>query len=179
MKDTTMYNLDIETMIQIMQTHQQTGFLQADIPPKTAGVRESRQVNIAISSGSIVSCTITYSDGRQRTGKEAHQELVRLGRLRWTFTLQSGLPTQPQPPSHNPVENSLSPPRRTASPEQQVIRSWPRVHRQVFALVDGTKCCEKIAEILSTPPNVIDQVLRDLQKMQVILFRKQDARDHS
>lgn len=177
MKDTMMYNLDIDTMMQVMQIHQQTGVLQANVSPKAAGVKETGRIEVAISSGSMVSCTITYNSGRRLVGKKAHQELVGLGRLDWTFTPQLDLPIQSKPASHNSGANTLSFPQRVASPAQQVMSSWPRMHRQVFALIDGTKSCTKIAEILSRPPSVIEQVLGDLQEMRVILFKQQDSKD--
>lgn len=170
-----MYTLDFETIKQVMQEHQKTGLLSAEMPAGLAGLREPCRIEINILAGNIVSCAIVGDSGRFLTGNEAAQELARLGRIRWTFTPQQRASTQPVPAIAKPVK--VSPfPRRTLQVEQWQIQSWPRLHRTVFALADGTKPVTKIAEMLSAPPDLIERALRDLQSIGAIILESRNGR---
>lgn len=170
-----MYTLDFETIKQVMQEHQKTGLLSAEMPAGLAGLREPCRIEINILAGNIVSCAIVGDSGRFITGNEAAQELARLGRIRWTFTPQQRASTQPVPAIAKPVK--VSPfPRRTLQVEQWQIQSWPRLHRTVFALADGTKPVAKIAEMLSAPPDLIERALRDLQSIGAIILESRNGR---
>jgi hypothetical protein len=163
-------------MIQIMQEHRQTGLLHTNIPPRTTGVHETRRVEIFIESGAVKACVITSENGRKVEGEQAYQALVRLGRLRWTFTpqMQSSKPSW-LVPSDAPITTSLPFPRRIVNVEQHQMRSWPRLYRLVFALADGTKSVEKIATMLSTTSGAIEPILRDLRKKQLIIIEQKDT----
>ncbi len=173
-----MYILDFETIRQVMQEHQKTGCLYAEVPSGVVSLREPCRIEINIMAGTIASCSIVGNSGGHLTGKEAAQELSRLGRLRWTFTPQQEVVAQPAPPAAVPVEDSFFP-LRAAHLEQQEMRSWPRMHRRVFVLADGTKSVTKIAVILSTSPDLVNKALRDLQSIGVIAMGPQNGRDHS
>ncbi len=171
-----MYTLDFETIRQMMQAYQQTGFLYAEVPSGIGSLREPCRIEINIFSGNITSCTIVSIRGRRLAGKEAVQELSRLGRLRWTFTPQEEAVVQ-EPLSLTSGENPLLPQRTIVQLEQGQMRNFSRLHRAVFALVDGTKSATKIAEMLSTSPELIDKALRDLQSIGVIVFGRQNGKD--
>src|SRR5579885_2457664 len=162
-----MYTLDFETIKQVMQEHQKTGLLYAEVPAGLAALREPCRVEINIIAGNIVSCAIVGVSGRYITGNAAAQELARLGRIRWNFTPQQKASTQPIPAMPKPVSISAFP-RRTRQVDQWQAQSWPRLHRTVFALADGTKPVTKIAEILSVSPDLIERALHDLQSIGVI-----------
>jgi hypothetical protein len=167
-----MYTLDFETIQQVMQEHQKTGFLFAELPSGVVGLRESCRVEIKIMAGSIASCAIVGKSGRRLTGKEAAQGLARLGRLRWTFTPQQEVPALTAPLSPIPGEATVAvfPRRYVVYLDQQQMRTWSRMHRAVFSLADGTKSVVKIAEILSTSPDLVEKVLRELQSIGVIIL---------
>ena len=61
-----------------------------------------------------------------------------------------------------------TPPQRIVQAEQSVISTWPRKHRQVFALVDGKRSLGQIADILKLSPAVVEGVVNDLQSLGVI-----------
>ena len=177
-----MYTLDFETIKQVMREHQKTGFLYADAPSGVNSLREPCRIEIKIMAGSVVSSTIVGSSGRRLTGKDADKELSRLGRIRWTFTPQQEVVTpQPAPPVITPaVPTDISfLPRRSVQLEQWQMRSWPRMHRAVFALADGTKSVMKIAEILSAPPDQVVKTLRDLQSIGVVTMGPHNGRHNS
>lgn len=176
-----MYTLNFETIKQMMQSYQQTGFLSAEVPSGVGRLREPCRVEIGIMSGLITSCAVVGSSGRSLTGKEAVQELSRLGRLTWTFTPHKETVTpQPTPPIFTPAERERDLlPRRVVYLEQNQMRNFPRLHRAIFALADGTKNTAKIAEILSVPPNIVEKALKDLRSMGVIAFERQDGKDRA
>jgi hypothetical protein len=161
------YTLDFDTIQQVMRAHRKTGILYAEIASGVMKLREPCRIEIKIITGDIATCTIVGSSGRYLTGAEATQELARLGRIRWTFTPQQPAATLVAPVM--PSERDTSPyPRRTAYLDQEQMRNWPRLHRSVFALADGTKSIIKIAEVLVVPPEIVNKVLQDLQSIGVI-----------
>lgn len=172
-----MYTLDFETIRQVMQAHQKTGSLSATTPPGVTSLRETCHVEITIMAGDIVSCTIVGTSGRRLTGERAIQELFRLGQLSWTFTPQQESSTQPALPAVAPGEIPIFP-QRIVHLERWQMSSLPRLHRTVFALADGTKSATKIAEILSTSPDLVDKALNDMQSMGIIAIGRQDGRNH-
>lgn len=163
-----------------MQAYQQTGLLSAEVPSGVGHLREPCRIEINVVSGLISSCAVVSSSGRYLTGKEATQELSRLGRLNWTFTPRKEEGVTPQPTPRNLVpEVGYLFPRRIVYPEQNQMRNFPRLHRAVFALADGTKNTTKIAEILSLSPNIVEKALSDLRTMGVIAFERQDGKDRA
>lgn len=90
------YNLDFETIRQMMQAYQQTGFLSAEVPSGVMSLREPCRIEVDIMSGLITSCTVVGISGQRLAGKKTIQEISRLGRLNWTFTPRSEDVTQPQ-----------------------------------------------------------------------------------
>ncbi len=170
-----MYTLDFETIRQVMQAHQKTGSLHAQVPAGIASLREPCHIEINIVAGAIVSCAIIGSSGRGFTGEKAIQELFRLGQLSWTFTSRQEVTAQLVPPALTAREPFFS--RRIARLESWHMSRLSRLHRMVFALADGTKSGAKIAEILSTSPDLVDKALNDLQSMGVITTRQQDDRN--
>jgi hypothetical protein len=168
-----MYTLDFETMKQVMQEHQMTGSLIAEVPSGVAGMREPCRIEINMQAGSIVASCIVGNSGRRITGKEFAKALSRLGRLNWTFTPQKEKSTQQlSPRMYVPIEKTFVP-QRTVVLDQRQMQSWPRIHRVVFAMADGTKSSLKIAELLSTSPAIVDKVLSELQSIGVIIVRAQ------
>ncbi len=174
-----MYTLDFETIQQVMQEHQKTGFLLAEAPSGIVGLREACHIEIKIVAGAIVSCSVIGSSGRRLTGKEAARGLARLGRIRWTFTPQQEVATQPAPPTSAFEDISFFPRRYVVYLQQEQMRTWSRMHRAVFSLADGTKNVLKIAEMLSTSPDLVDKALRDLQSIGVIIMEQRNNRNHS
>jgi hypothetical protein len=174
------YTLDFETMKQVMQEHQKTGFLLAETPSGVRKLRGPCRIEIMLKAGGVVSCTLVGSKGGQLTGKDAVQALAHLGRLRWTFTPEPEAISLPMParPAFVAEEKFLFP-QHSVWPEQKQMRSWPRMHRAVFALADGTKNVAKIAEILSTSSDVVDGALRDLQSIGAITMGPQYGQDRS
>jgi hypothetical protein len=161
-----MYTLDFGTMMQVMQEHQKTGLLYADVPPEVAGMREACRIEIKLEAGTMVSCSIVTESGRRLSEKESLRKISRMGSLTWTFVPLT-VPAQPALLPAFRAEN-VSIPQRVLSVEQWQMRSWPRLHRAIFALADGTRSVAKIAEMLSVSPAAVDQALSDLVAIGVV-----------
>lgn len=73
-----------------------------------------------------------------------------------------------QPAGLLPPASQVKPPQRIVQAEQGVIRSWPRKHRQTFALVDGKRSVGQIAAMLKQPPAFVEEIINDLQSLGVI-----------
>jgi hypothetical protein len=172
------YTLDFETMKQVMQEHQKTGFLTAETPSGVKNLRGPCRIEIMLKAGDVVSCTLVGSNGGQLTGKDAAQALIHLGRLDWTFMPEPEVIAPQARPAPIAEENFLFP-RHSTRLKQGQIRNWPRMHRAVFALADGTKDVVKIAEMLSTSLDVVDGVLRDLRSIGVITMEAPRGKDRS
>jgi hypothetical protein len=48
------------------------------------------------------------------------------------------------------------------------MRPWTVLQRSVYLLADGTRSIEQIAALLSRPPQIIEQTLRELQALSAI-----------
>lgn len=168
-----MYNLDFETIKLVMQEHQKTGFLHADVPAGMAGLSEPCRIEVRLQAGKVISCYIVGKSGQRLAERESVKRVERMGRLKWTFTLQEERTTgilEALPPSFPPFIPEEIPvfPRRVVYLEQWQMQSWPRLHRMIFALSDGTRSTTKIAEVLSAAPEQVEAALRDLQSINVI-----------
>lgn len=143
-------------------------------------MREPCRIEINIMAGMIVSCSILGKSGRRLAGEKAVREISRLGRLRWNFASQEEATVQPASPASS-FPSPVSPafpqsvgislfPMRAANLEQQQMRTWPRMHRAIFALADGTKNIEKIAAMLSISPGTVYKAILDLQAIGVLIL---------
>jgi biotin operon repressor len=173
-----MYTLDFETIRQVMQAHQKTGSLHAEVSAGVVSLREPCHVEINIMAGAVVSCIIVGNSGQRLTGEKAIRELFRLGQLSWTFTSQQEAVTQLARPALAPGE-ILFFPRRIARLERWEMSRLSRLHRMIFALADGTKSAAKIAEILSISSELVNKTLNNMQSMGIIAMIRQDGKNHS
>lgn len=170
-----MYNLDFDTMKQVMREHRTTGYLSANVPAGIAGVPDPCHAEIILKAGVVISCFIVGGNGQRLPERDSARQLARLGRLKWTFTPQE---EQVAPaPAPGGFEDVSFFPRRTVHVEQWQMQSWSRMHRMVFALADGTRSAGKIAEMLSSAPELVDKALRDLQAIGVIAMGPQNGMD--
>ena len=69
-----------------------------------------------------------------------------------------------------PVVGTSLIPRRTKEVEPGQMQAWPRTQRMVYALIDGKNSIQRITSMLSLSPRVVEQVLRALRSMGVIVL---------
>jgi len=169
--ESLMYNLDFETIKQVMQEHQKTGYLYADVSAGISGLSEPGRIEVRLQVGVVVSCSIVGKSGKRLGEKESIKRVERMGHLKWTFTPQEEQSIALDVPAPFVPEEIALFPRRVAYLEQWQMQSWPRLHRMIFALSDGTRSVTKIAEVLSVAPEYVEAALRDLQSINVIAIR--------
>jgi hypothetical protein len=173
-----MYMLDFETMQQVMQAHQMTGSLTAEAATGVIGFHEPCRIGISIKEGMMISAAIIgHNSGRSLTGKDVLNALSRLGRVRWDFVAQPTKTTQPLPPeAFVPVEKIFIP-QRIVMLDQRQMQSWPRLHRVIFSMADGSKSTQKIAFLLSASQPTVDKVLSELQSIGIISITPHNKSD--
>jgi hypothetical protein len=165
-----MYTLDFNTIRQMMLAYHQTGLLTAEVPSGVMGLRGPCRIEVVLSEGRVTLCTLISVEGEWLKGKEAEQVVMTLGRLNWTFTAQAETKVESFTSQVAVTKPLPVVPYRLLMVRQEQMRDWPRLHRSVFALVDGTKDATKIAGMLSVSPNVVEKALNDLQSIGVIAF---------
>ena len=168
-----MYNLDFETIKQVMQAHQKTGYLRADLAANLSGLGEPGHIEVRLQAGTVISCAIIGASGKRLEEKEAIKRIERLGSLKWTFTRQESYAEAPAFLTTLAPEEYGAFPRRVIFLEQWQMQSWPRLHRMIFALADGTRSVAKITEVLSATPQQVEAALQDLQSINVIAMGPQ------
>lgn len=163
-----MYTSDLARFLRMLKETRANGVFATE----WAGPGEPWHAQLILLDGQVTFCTIQSSvDGYSLlTDSEAIHWLANLGNLQW-----EQVPSLPQQPSQSLLHASqavlLSPievPQRLIQVEKGAIDAWPRKHRQVFALVDGHRSIERIADILRQPLHVVEDTLQDLQAKGVI-----------
>jgi hypothetical protein len=154
---------------------------------------EPWQARLSLVEGHVVACHVhSQVDGRRLlSGDEALRWLAHWGQRELAWTLKVFTPHQtvphPAPAGLLPPARNVAPPQRVSQPaglilparqvtppqrieqaEQGVDSSWPRKHRQIFALVDGKRSVGHIAAILKQSPEVVEGIVNELQSLGVI-----------
>ncbi len=158
------YLLDIDTLLQVMQGyHNASAWLYAKIELREGSYR----AELSVHNGVITSCVLRDGTGNVRYEEAFALQIVQgYGTADWTLHLQAPGESSPTPAQTIPI-----PYRRVAAiPEQW---SLPRMHAHIFSLIDGQRDIEQIWLILSRSitKQGMEQILRDLQKFQLIGFR--------
>jgi hypothetical protein len=182
----TVYSLDYNMVIQVLQQFRYSGEVHADVPLQVK-LREGGRVILMVYNGVVRSCFILDRNGQKLYhDAEAQRLLPKLGVLEWKLVPFTSPPltkpayppsiappfTKPAyPPSiappRNPSNGAHFYPRRRDIPQAQ-MRIWSVLQRSVYLLSDGTRNQEQIAALLSRPLNLIEQTISELQQLGVI-----------
>lgn len=188
------HELDLETLLALLEEMRQNGILFTNLPPGLLGQKTGCQVRIDLVEGKVVYCHIEDSTGQIHIldNDKAFSSLYGLGTLKWY--VETGLPDVPPPadtnssplramPSVNtgplptfspydtvPLQNISSiVPRKVINVESSALRRLSRSQRRVLILVDGTRSVEKIASMLySSSEDNIQTVLRTLRELEML-----------
>jgi len=175
------YQLDLQTMLE--QLAGRSGILEADLKPGIY-LRTPRLVRIILIAGKIKECTITPKNGKGSSifNEEALAILQQIAELQWTYTPQAIQPAPSSPPApavppiaHIPSYHGIQPttiPRQTRAVALPELRTWPRLHRLAFSLVDGHKSCNDIARLLNQPLAALLPIFHDLQSAGIIMLHE-------
>lgn len=186
------YELDLETLLTLLEEMRQNGVLFANVPPGLLGLKTGCQVRIDLVEGKVVYCHIEDSTGQVRVlgNNKAFSLLYGLGTLKWY--VETALPDAPSlvdtnssplraiPPTNTRPLSTPSPydtvplqsiysivPRKTVNIGLSALQRLSRNQRRVLILVDGTRSIEKIASVLySSSQDNIQMVLRALRELE-------------
>jgi hypothetical protein len=180
------YFIDLETIFQILQRLHHNGLLQGDLPARRFGNNVPWKAQLWLIEGKIDSCVILdQHDAVKSSGEAALRLLSEAGPVSWVLSSKAGgitgslpvtslgsatgaLSSEPLPasaiPRQKPATRSFVPRRLITVTFEQMNRGrWPRNYRVVYAMIDGTRSPEQIANLLSLHPQEIAQIMRDLQ----------------
>jgi hypothetical protein len=169
------YTLPVSALLQTLRDQNGITALSASLPSVPGYQQQAGEVVLILGQGQVQTCTIRTRDGLLLLqGGEALKALEeQLGSLEWQVQGFRGSGEAGQTMSSTGQEQGHRtdqpiPRRRVAalSPEQQQTLS--RRHRQVFALVDGTRRVASIATLLHLSPEEVARLLHELRQNQLI-----------
>jgi hypothetical protein len=173
---------DITFLLRLLGSSKQSGVLFVEAP----GPDESPwQGQFQLNNGMVTSCVLLNKADRRPVlrNEEALAWITRQGKISWRLE-ETASPPEPAlpllPPAGETIRedfyreaNPLPPPPRNQSgaipqrtPKGKLVPSntfASRDHRQVFALVDGQRSIEEIAQLLHRPSDFIIGVLQELR----------------
>jgi hypothetical protein len=178
-----MLTKDITFLLRLLGSSKQSGVLFVEAP----GPDESPwQGQFQLNNGTVISCALlNKADGRLvLTNEDALAWITRQGKLSWHLE-EAAPPLEPAfqllpPGGETPRggrhrEEYLPPPPLPRNQPGTIPQRTPkgklvpgntfasREHRQVFALVDGQRTIEEIAQLLHRPSDFIISVLQELR----------------
>ena len=166
-----MYSNDLESLLQLLTGRNGMLYLE---PSRDAETIEPWHASLLLAEGRVITCDLRNeaNDRILLSGVQAITWLANVGSLSWRLEEPFHALRQLANPSTLPIQHmrqyeSLIP-KRTVEGGQTMMISWSRRQRQVFALVDGMRSVEKIAALLRYPPELVEEVLNELQALGVI-----------
>ncbi len=178
-----MFTKDITFLLRLLGSSKQGGVLLVEGP----GPDESPWLGqFQLDKGIVLSCVVLdKSSGRVvLRNEEALQWLTARGKLKWHLQEEDTPPPAPSPRLLPPGKDTRREDAYTTEspplpPTKNLLRAIPqraalgntapantlvsREHRQVYALVDGQRTIEEIAQLLHRPSEFIISIVQDLQ----------------
>jgi hypothetical protein len=175
-KDTFDASAGLAFNLSLFERYRKNGQLQAEVH-HIPGIRGHYRAYVHLVEGKVVSCTIEDKKGeRQRITQEA---LIRAdtarGPFEWKFM------AVPAPPSTHPHAHISKPsthiapvPRIVAPLDLTMLAGWTEQQKlwlsKVYQTIDGQRNIEHIKKRVSLPPNVVEEALRILLTLKVIVI---------
>ena len=164
-----MYQLDLKTMVSLLQAHVHTGLLRAELPAGVLEHEETCVVTITVVKGLLVSYAITDKENFPSvTGEQALDALANVGLLNWTLTLQLSSSLLPPLSSQVSARGRNAIPRRLCEPQSAQLRILTRTQRLVFSLINGKNSVTYIAYLLALSLTRVEQTVRELYQMKLL-----------
>jgi hypothetical protein len=173
------YTLPVSAILQTLRDqHNGMTALSASLPSVPGYQQDEGQVVLILGQGHVQTCMIRSRTGLLLLqGGEALKALEQLGNLEWQVQGFRGRGDTPSLERSTGSDSACSqehltdqsiPRRRVAalSPEQQ--QNLSRRHRQVFALIDGTRNVASIATLLHLSSEEVARLLHDLHQDQLL-----------
>jgi hypothetical protein len=140
-------------------------------------LKEEGQIELHVKEGVVLSCLFITRKGQVYQWDHWEKQIVQLGVLNWELTTQQ--PSEPmprvisttsRPPSQKQALAASQPQYSSKTPRQLAILSplqlqqWPKLHRQVYSLIDGRRQLSNIALMLHRSQQEILQIIEDLRR---------------
>ena len=164
-----MYQLDLKTMISLLQAHAHTGLLRAELPAGVLEHEETCVVTLTVIKGLLVFCAITDKESFPYvTGEQALNALTNVGPLNWTLTLQLSSSLLPPLFSQALGRGRNAIPRRLVELQAAQLHVLTRTQRLVFSLINGKNSVTYIAYLLALSSTRVEQSIRELYQMKLL-----------
>jgi hypothetical protein len=178
-KDTFDASAGLAFNLALFERYRKNGQLQAEVH-HVPGIRGRGIAYVHLVQGKVVSCTIETQKGEQQ--QILKESLIRAdtarGPFEWKFT------AVPAPPSVHPQTSIPIPPTHIAPLPRIVaplnlteLAGWTEQHKlllsTVYQAIDGQRNIEQIKKRVSLPPNVVEEALRILLTLKVIVIVSQ------
>lgn len=177
-------SLGLKFSLELFKRYKQNGILHAELP-RAPGVRGSCKAFIHLIKGEVTSAYLEDKQGKHYPSDKEH--LCHLDRekgpFEWTFVHPSTIPGQSQLISKSQSQ-ALDPPapsiQSSSIPRIISVLSWERLSAQaperieaLYALltaINGERTIENIKEMVPFPRDLIDDLLRMLLALEVIVI---------
>lgn len=180
-KDGIDASLGLAFSLELFKRYRQSGLLQAEIP-RVPGISGRCRAFLHLVNGEVVSA---YVEDRQKHRYSSDKEfLCRLdkekGPFEWTLTPQAASSEQSpaggqfQSPSPTPSTPRTPVPRVIAALREEWLSNWTPQQKEplyaVLGLINGERTVEDIKTATRFPPNLVDELLRILLRLNVIVI---------
>ncbi len=175
-KDGIDASIGLNFSLGIFKRYRQSGVLQAEIP-RIPGLRGRCKASLSLVNGEVVSVCLEDKQGqRHQSDKETLCRIDReKGPFEWTLIPQSTAHDQPPPPAPSAYEV-----QRTSIPKIVSVLTWDRLNAQIpqqrealytlLTAINGERTVEDIKEAVPFPPELVDDLLRTLLELKVIVL---------
>jgi hypothetical protein len=187
--------LKLDMLLLVLQSHQQTYRLQAEVPAGVMATATHRlgqgripvpcQAELVVVQGQVQSCFIREQQKGHILFHEqiAFELLQRCGVLRWSMLRESDIleqlalsPNIKKNPDDGQTEKAQPLyPRRAVYVEQEQLATLPRKYRQVLSLVNGQREINELCELLHRSREQIIEILTVLAANRLIKMSNYDG----
>lgn len=167
-----MYTSDLTALLQMLQETKANDVLSTI----WTGPGGPWQALLTVRSGQVTASRVwsSLNEDSLLTHGDALHWLAGRGTLTWerAASLQQDPSRRLLPPSRSVSPSTIEVPRRIIQVEKEEMLTWLHKQRQVFALIDGQRSIDRIAEILCQPLIVVEDITLDLQSRGVIAVER-------
>jgi hypothetical protein len=177
-----MFSVNYSTLLQIIERSLYTGIFRAKVTPSRFQPRDG-YIELHVKGGVIETCHFITRQGQVDKWDQWESQLAQFGTLSWELTpLQASRLIREVSPSTLPAHSQQLPaveqkrslvqiPHHTKALPSWQLHQMPRLHRQVYSLIDGKRQCSDIANVLHKSRQEINRIVDDLGKQGLIQLR--------
>jgi hypothetical protein len=186
--------LKLDMLLLILQSHQQTCRLQAEVPAGIMATATHRlgkgkiharcQAELVVVQGQVQSCFIREQQKGQIMFQEqiAFELLLQCGVLRWSMLREPDILAQlalsltiEENPDRQTEEEQPLYPRQAVYLAQEQLATLPRKYRQVLNLVNGQREINELCQLLHCSREQLMEILADLAANHLIKLSDYDS----